>query len=141
MPVISETVHPQSLDFKNQRLLVLLRDVHKQGWAAIQKKVRNLAGKPPSMSTMYRSYMEFADAKGRRELRYEKSGRNPWKVTKEVEAYIIRRLRYLRRRCVCTSATLQREVARDKGIAIAASTVRKARVGRGDDSGNTLPTK
>lgn len=65
MVVIRESVHPNSLNFANQRKVVILRDTKKKGnkklpWPDIAKLVRNLKGKHPS---------PFLVAKVSRELR------------------------------------------------------------------------
>jgi transposase len=125
MPVITEVVHPSSLDFRNQRKVVLCRDVRGDSWAAIRLQVRNLKGARPSLFLVRSTYNEFSSKRGRRTLKYKKCGRKPWKVTKDVEAFLLKRLRALRRECICTSTTLQREVVREHGVALAGCTIRK----------------
>jgi hypothetical protein len=125
MTVVSEQVHPLGLDFANQRKVVVRRDVHKESWPTIARKVRNLQNKQPSATLVARYYKGFSARLGRRKSRYAKCGRKPWKVSKEIEAYVVARLRALRRQCVCTSSTLQREVAANKHVSLEASTIRK----------------
>jgi hypothetical protein len=48
MVLISEHVHPLSLDFRNQRRVVLLRDTKKLSWPKIRVQVKNLKGRRPS---------------------------------------------------------------------------------------------
>lgn len=131
MPVISEVVHPLSLNFANQRKVVCRRTVNDESWETIASKVVNLQGAHPSRELVRRVYNDFAMAKGRRVYRYSKCGRKPWTVTPEIEAYLLRRLVTLRKECVCTATTLQREVARDHFVALATSTIRKVLVRRG----------
>ena len=55
MPVISESVHPRSLNFANQKKVVILRDTRKKGnkklpWPDVAKEVKNIAGDKPSPS-------------------------------------------------------------------------------------------
>ena len=69
--------------------------------------------------------LRFSRAKGRVVSNYHKCGRKPWKFTKPVERYLVRRLQYLRSKCVCTSTTLQRDLARNKGVTVSDSAVRK----------------
>ena len=55
MPVISESVHPRSLNFADQKKVVILRDTRKKGnkklpWPDVAKEVKNIAGDKPSPS-------------------------------------------------------------------------------------------
>ena len=131
MPVVSEMVHPLSLDFASQRQVALLRGVNGEKWVTIQNKVRNLQGEKPSLKLLQRLYRDISMAAGRRAYKYGKCGRKPWKVTKQVEAYVVRRLRYLRTRCVCTATTIQRDLAKDMGVALEVSTIRRVLTKRG----------
>ena len=123
---IEEVVHPCSLSFPNQRKVVLLRDVHGQSWTRIASQVVNLRGGRPSRVLVARVYKKSSRSTGRVRLRYGNCGRRPWKVTAEVRSFLISRLRMLRRRFLCTSTMLQRELARDKGVYLEASTIRRA---------------
>ncbi len=106
---MSEVVHPKSLDFGNQRRVVLLRDSTGASFSSIATEVKNLQGRHPSGRLVARLYKQFSRKQGRRRYHYSNCGRKPWKLTKEVEAFLLRRLRALRKACVCTSSTLQRE--------------------------------
>ncbi|CAE8671835.1 unnamed protein product [Polarella glacialis] len=124
MPVISEVVHPLSLNFENQRKVILLRDVKKQSWDDVRKQVRNLKGKKPTVKLLRRVYKNFSK-KGRVVYKYKKCGRKPWKVTKGVESFLLRRLKALRCESICTATVLQRELVNEKGVDLEASTIRK----------------
>jgi transposase len=125
MPVISEVVHPLSLNFANQRKVVMLRDTKKMTWDEIAAKVRNLKGMPSTRGVATRVYKEFSARLGRRKFKYAACGRKRTKVTKQVTAYLVKQLKALRTKCVCTSTTLQRLLLKDLGVSLEASTVRR----------------
>ena len=125
MPVISEVVHPRGLSFATQRRIVLLRDVHKMPWPAITKKVRNLKNQKPGQRTVERCYRAFSRRAGRVRTKYDKCGQKAHKVTAKVEAFLVKKLRRLRTKTVCTSRTLQHAAAREKGVKLCVSWVRK----------------
>ena len=60
MVLVSEHVHPCSLDFWNQRRVVLLRDSQKLPWSKIRLKVKNLKDKHPSWKMCSRVYERFS---------------------------------------------------------------------------------
>ena len=126
MPLVQEVRHPQSLDFANERRVVLLRDVQGSTWEAIRSRVRNLRGEHPSISLLKRVYKGFDEAKGRRQYNYKNCGRRPVKATKAVQKFLVQRLLALRLQCVCTSSTLQRELLAKKGVQLDESAIRKA---------------
>ena len=126
MPVVSEMVHPRALSFAQQRRVIVLRDVHELTWDAIRKEVRNLQGKKPGRQTVVDVYNNFKTKHGRRPSQYHRCGRKPWKLTADVERFLLQRLRALRARCACTSTTLQRELLQKLGVQLEASTIRKA---------------
>ena len=125
MPVISESVHPQSLDFVNQRRVVVLRDVKGLAWSAIRKEVRNLKGKAPSVWLVRETYGRLSRKVGHRKYNYGKCGRQAWKVTKAVERFLLGRLRCLRKTGVCTSTTLRQELAASGMEDLEESTIRR----------------
>ena len=107
MPLQGEHVHPKSLPFQQQRLVVHLRDVEGLSWHAIAGKVKNRMGHHPSVRTVGNCYRELNSKVGRRVYKYHRCGRPAWKVTKEIEAFIVKRLVQLRRVGLCTSTTLR----------------------------------
>ena len=74
---------------------------------------------------------DFKISKGHRDFNYKKCGRKAWKLTREVQTFIIRRLLALRRNSVCTSQTLQQEVMKEKSILVETSAIRKLLKKRG----------
>ena len=136
MPFVSEFVHPDGLNFINQRKIVLLRDkcsrgVKKLSFAKIALKVRNLKGKATTEGMARRVYSKFNIKKGRTVSHYHKCGRFPWKLTKEVGAFIVRRLLAKRRSSVCTSPVLQADVFKELKVKISCSAIRKHLFTRG----------
>ena len=125
MVVVSETVHPRGLDFQNQRKLVILRDVHGLEFKDIALKIRNLEGHCPSTRACCDYYHKFHAPAGRRKSQYHKCGRKPWKLSPDVKKFLLRTLKQQRKQSVCTCATLQLATAREMGVAIEQSTIRK----------------
>ena len=125
MPAITEMVHPRGLSFAMQRKVVVLRDARKMTWPQITAEVRNLKGEQASMSTVKRCYHAFAVRSGRVRTKYANCGNTPQKVTKDIEGFLLQRLRHLRTKTVRTAQTLQHEVARQKGTKLSISWVRK----------------
>ena len=125
MPTVTENVHPSSMDFQNQRRVYLLRTVDKLPWPRILPQVVNLKGEHPSETQCRDVVKKFSLKKGRKVYKYGQCGRKPWKVTRDVEQYLIRRLKQIRKHTVCTSATLQRECLREKRVTLECSTIRK----------------
>ena len=125
MVLVSEVRHPRSLDFRNERKVVVLRE---QGWpwCAIAQEVRNLQGKPAGRWAVTQAYKQFSKTLGRRRFHYDRCGLQPQKVTREVRRFLRRKVHELRNRCVCTSTTLQRALAQGMGVHLESSTVRKA---------------
>ena len=122
-------MHPNGLDFHNQRRVVILRDIRKPGgkklaFAKIASMVRTLKGKRSTEDVVRRVYKRFSAKKGRVSYNYRRCGRKPWKVTKEVGAFLIRRLMQLRRKTACTSATLQAELYREKHVKMSVEGIR-----------------
>jgi transposase len=107
------------------RSVVILRDVHHETWAAIAAKVKNLRGESPSVQTVTNVYDSFAARHGRVKTKYANCGRKKWKMTPDIEKFVIRRLRQLRSKCVCTATTLQHVLAREKNVRVHASCIRK----------------
>ena len=70
-------------------------------------------------------YREFSRQQGRRIYKYKNCGRKPWKVSRAIEKFILKRLLELRKLHVCTSTMLAREVMKRKRVELEDSTVRK----------------
>ena len=131
MPVVSEHVHPAGLSFASQRLVVIRRDVHCETWDAIAQQVKNLRGETPSVETVRRVYKRFSMTDGRVKTNYANCGRKKWKMTPRLERFLLSSLRKHRLLCVCTSTTLQQVLAREKGVQVSQSYIRKILVKNG----------
>lgn len=125
MTTRSEVVHPLSLNFANERKVVMLREVKKMSFENIRKQVRNLKGQRPSKELMRRTVKLFSKRTGKRTFKYDKCGRQAWKVDDDVKKFLVARLLALRTKCICTATTLQRELAKKKRVKLACSTIRK----------------
>jgi hypothetical protein len=66
MPLITEQVHPLSLEFSNQRKVVIRRSHFKDYWSTIAGKVVNLAGDSPSPTLVARVLKTFSKKAGGR---------------------------------------------------------------------------
>ena len=137
MSLVSEIVSCRSMDFENQRRVVVRRD---QGWKwhEIQNVVRTLQNEKPSETQCRDVYNGFNRRLGRKTYNYKKCGRKPWKVTPAVCSFLVKRLRALRTKCVCTATTLQRELKKDMDVTASSSawplgkrSTRKTRYQRG----------
>jgi len=124
MPLVQEVRHPKSLDFKNERKAVLLRETGRT-WDHIRGQVRNRQGGLPSVSHLKRVCKGFSHKSGQRVYNYQNCGQKPTKVTKTVEKFLVQRLLALRLLCTCTATTLQREVLAAKCVSLDVSTIRK----------------
>jgi len=125
MPVVQQMVHPRSLNFLNQQKVVMLRDKDGSSWETIAGKVRNLKGEKPTWKTVSNVYSKFNKRKGARQYQYFKCGRTATVFTPAVKKYLVQRLRELRKVCVCTSTTLARDLAAEKGVIASAAGIRK----------------
>lgn len=125
MVLVSEVVHPKGLDFKSQRLVVLLRDVRRWSWGQIAQHVTNLQGQHPSKSTCWRYYRAMTMPAGRRKSQYHKCGRRAWKLSPAVKAYLLRTLKQTRMQQECIARTLRLALARAQGVQVEESTIRK----------------
>ena len=130
MPLITEMVRTDSLDFKNQRKVMNLR-AGGAPWRSIARQVVNLKKKRPSHSTCRRVHNRFSKTKNRCPFKYANCGRSPWKMTPEVKAFLLRRLRSLRKTSVCTSATLQAVLAKERKIVVSSAHIRKVLLNSG----------
>ncbi|CAL1158588.1 unnamed protein product [Cladocopium goreaui] len=113
------------LDFQNQRKVVILRDVQGLSFVDIAAQVKNLAGKQPSPRTCCQYYKQFSVSRGRKKTAYNNCGRRPWKLTTATQGFVLRSLRRMRKQGMCTTKSLQAELARARGVAVDQSTIRK----------------
>ena len=106
MVLVAEVVHPSSMNFRNQRKLMILRDQHKLKWSAIPPHLWTLSGQHPSERQCRNVHKAFNAHLGRRVYGYARCGCSRWKVTPEVRAFVVRKLIALRTKCICTSSVL-----------------------------------
>lgn len=125
MVLVCENIHPRGLDFQNQRKVVILRDVQGLSFVDIAAQVKNLAGKQPSPRTCCQYYKQFSVSRGRKKTAYNNCGRRPWKLTTATQGFVLRSLRRMRKQGMCTTKSLQAELARARGVAVDQSTIRK----------------
>ena len=125
MPMVSQMQHPQSLDFPNQRKAYRLRTDEGLSYAKIAELVVNLRGEASTAECVRRAIQAFSVKKGMSVYKYSKCGRAPWKLTKDAQAFLIRKLLSLRKKSICTSTTLQKALAEEMSIKVSDSTVRK----------------
>ena len=125
MPLVSEVVHPRGLKFVNQRKVVMLRDNEHLSWGDIAERVVNLAGEPSNRETVKRVYNRFSKPKGRCSYGYGRCGRARWKLTADIQTWLVRRLCAERKTTIVTSTSLQQDLAHEKGVVVSASAIRK----------------
>ena len=125
MPLVQEMRRSDSLNFQNEKKVVMLRGTKKYAWADVRNSVVTMAGTRPSIRTCQRVYASYSKKLGRRVFKFARCGRKRWKATRDVEAFVVRRLRALRQRCICTSTTLQRELKKSMDIVLECSTIRR----------------
>ena len=125
MTLITEVVSKKSLDFRNQQKAYLLRTVHKRPYKSIAQVVVNGQGQHPCWATVRNICETFSGRKGRRPYNYHKCGRKAWKLTRPVQRFVLRKLIGQRVKQVVTSPSLAEAVAREKGVILEASSIRK----------------
>jgi transposase len=131
MVLLQEVVSKRSMNFANQRKAYVLRTVGKKSWTHIAGQVVNLQGNRPAWGSVRNVVTAFSVKRGRRHYKYARCGRKPWKMTPDVQQYVLRRLLADRTSKVVTSKTLQADVAREKGVLVADSCIRKLLLKRG----------
>ena len=125
MTSLVERVSKRSLSFAQQRKAYLLRTVQKQSYEKIAEQVVNLNGGCPSWGAVRDLCNSFSVRKGCKPYRYSECGRKPWKLTSDVQKYVLKRLLADRATKLVTSTSLAEDVARDKGVIVEASSIRK----------------
>ena len=100
------------------------KDKH-MSWEDIADEVVNLQGDPSTADTVKRAYKRFSVKLGQSKYQFKNCGRKPWKLTSEIKKWIIQKLLQLRKKTVCTSTSLQSLLAREKGVKVSSSAIRK----------------
>jgi len=109
----------------------MLRHIKKQAWETIAGQVVNLRDENPSWACVRDTVQGFSVTKGMRKFGYNRCGRKPWKMTTDVQKFLIRRLVSRRASQIVTSVTLQAELAAEMGVVLDDSTIRKLLKKRG----------
>ena len=101
--------------------------LHDKGmpWRKVAERVVSVIGQRPGVRTLKRHAAALRSSGRCKTYKFHKCGRKPWKVTPQMETFVVRRVRALRRSCVCTATTLQREVAAQFGTQLHVSTIQK----------------
>ena len=131
MVVIREVRHPLALDFANERLVYHLRKDEKKSWDYIAANVENNSGEPSTRATVQRAYLRFSVKNGKSAYKFANCGRFAWKLTPAIEKFLLRKLLCLRKKMICTSVTLQGILAKEKGVQLADSAIRKFLISEG----------
>ena len=126
MVKITEVINKRGLNFRNQRKVMMYRAQKPPlAFSKIAELVRNMQKKPSTEDVCRRVYDRFNVKNGFVKYNYGNCGRTPWKITKEVAAFIVRQLKKDRRKTVCTSTTLQAALFKDMGVKVGTSAIRK----------------
>ena len=102
-----------------------MREVHGWSFEDIAAEVVNLDGQRPVWGTVRNIVNSFSEKKGCRPYHYKKSGRKPWKLTPDVQKFVLKKLLGNRSTQVVTSTSLAEDVAKSYGIVVEASCLRK----------------
>ena len=124
MVAVTDFRIPRSLDFAHHRKAKVFRD-RGVSWSKVARNVVNLGGLHPGVRTLVKHFAALKSTGRCKSYHTDKCGRRPWKVTPQIENFIVRRLLALRRCCTCTATTLQREVAKEMDVQLDTSSVRK----------------
>ena len=136
MVVVEQSVHPLGLSIAQQGKVYTFRQPapgKKRGlsFEKIALKVKNLKGKKPTWKTCSNVYKKITSKKGYVAYKYKNCRQNNAKLTPDLIKWMITRLLALRKKYVCTSTTLQRELAQKKKVKVEVSTIRKALIKKG----------
>eukprot|EP00973_Karenia_brevis_P091294 12406816-Karenia_brevis.AAC.1 len=131
MPLVVEMRHPSGFSFRTERYIPMRREVFKESWDEIAGKIKNLRGKRPRARHVANTYRKFSSRRGRIVLKYNRCGNKTKKATTDVKRFLVRTLKELRMTCVCTSTVLQNSLAKEMGIQMSDSYVRKILKGEG----------
>ena len=131
MTEIREVISCARMAFPEQRKAYMLRYIMRLSWEKIAEQVVNLRGEHPSWVCVKETVQRLSVSKGCRKYKYSRCGRRPWKMTSEIQQFVIRRLVARRATQIVTSVTLQADLSAEKGVTVEASTIRKLLKRRG----------
>ena len=97
-----------------------------RGWSYedIAATVVNISGEHPVWGTVRNLCNSFSENIGCRHYRYKNCGRKPWKLTPEIQTFVLKKLLGNRSSAVVTSVSLAEDVAKVYGIILEASCLR-----------------
>ena len=126
MALVRNSVHAASLNPAMQKKVVHLRDKKKLPFWQIALKVKNLQQDNPSTQNVLNVYNRFSQpaTSTYKKNNYHKCVRKAWKLTEEVQKFLVKRLLSLRGKCICTSTTLQECLAKEMHVKVDASKIR-----------------
>ena len=75
MPLVQEMRRSDSLNFQNEKKVVMLRGTKKYAWADVRNSVVTMAGTRPSIRTCQRVYASYNKKLGRRVFKFARCGR------------------------------------------------------------------
>ena len=127
-------VHPKGLSPQMKRKVWVLRKekrpAREKTWTIIASKVRNLLGAVPYWKVCRDAYLELEKPGHVAKDAYAKCGRKPT-LTKSIADWVVRRMLKLRKSMDVTSTDLAQVLAKEKGIQVEASSIRKLLKHRG----------
>ena len=100
-------------------------------WPEIAGQVKTLSGAAPRPHHVANCYRRFKRTRGPCKYKYQNCGRKASKVTKEVEGFLVRALLARRNKAACTSPLLQALLAKETGVTLSTSWIRKILARRG----------
>lgn len=107
------------------------RTVDKKTWAQIAAEVRNLEGERPYWKVVRKAFLDMGTSRGKpKKDKYENCGRAAI-LTPTLIKWLVKTMRERRVKDDCTSTDLQLALAREKGVTVDVSTIRKALNGEG----------
>ena len=133
MPLVTQRLHLPGLRLAQQQKVYMLRKtkiknpkgkMKTRSWEKIAKIAVNLKGKRPNWKLCSEVFKRLSTTTGHVAYKYANCGRKST-LTPALRQWLISRLLALRTKCVCTSTTLQRELAQTQKVKIHASAIRK----------------
>ena len=125
MVVHRHNVHKRGLSVKAKERVYVKRKNDKMTWEEIAGQVRNLQGDRPYWKVVRAAFWELTNKNGRaKKDKYSNCGGKA-KVTDDLAKWLVKKMKKLRVDTDCTSADLQRCLAKEKNVIVEESTVRR----------------
>ena len=126
MVLLRHRVHLRGLSLKTKEKVFMKRRILKRPWGRIAKEVFNEKGKRPYWKVVRAAFRELTESKGRpKGDNYHKCGRKRVMTTALCD-WLVASLKRLRVKSECTSFDLQRLMAKEQGVVMEASSIRRA---------------